>query len=47
MNEDLEALLANARGLIQAAKSYQSYGGLAEGMNGTVRFIWRIDAIEK
>lgn len=47
VNEDLEALLANARGLIQAAKSYQSYGGLAEGMNGTVRFIWRTDAIEK
>lgn len=46
VNEDLEALLANARNLVQAAKQYQSYSGLADGMEGTVRFIWRTDAIE-
>lgn len=46
VNEELDGLLDSMSSLIQAAKSYQSYGGLADGMNGTVRFIWRTDAIQ-
>lgn len=30
-----------------AAKAYQSYGGIAGGMDGKVNFIYRTDAIEK
>lgn len=47
VNEDMETLLENLRSMISAAKSYQTYTGLADGVEGTVRFIWRTDAIEK
>ena len=46
INEDLDPLLARAQLLIEAAQSYNNYSGLAEGMNGAVRFIYRTDAIE-
>lgn len=47
VNENMETLLENLRSMISAAKSYQTYTGLADGVEGTVRFIWRTDAIEK
>lgn len=47
VNEDMETLLENLRSMISAARSYQTYTGLADGVEGTVRFIWRTDAIEK
>lgn len=46
INEDLDPLLARAQLLIEAAQSYNNYSGLAEGMDGAVRFIYRTDAIE-
>ena len=46
INEDLDPLLARAQLLIEAAQSYNNYSGLAEGMDGVVRFIYRTDAIE-
>lgn len=41
-----ETLLARARSLIRAAAEDQSYSGLAENTVGSVRYIWRTDAIE-
>ena len=46
INEELDPLLARAQLLIEAAQSYNNYSGLAEGMDGAVRFIYRTDAIE-
>ena len=46
INEDLDPLLARAQLLIEAAQSYNNYSGLAEGMDGAVRFIYRTDTIE-
>lgn len=46
VNEDLEALLARARGLILAAQGAQNYSGIAENTDGAVRYLWRTDAIE-
>lgn len=46
INEDLDPLLARAQLLIEAAQSYNNYSGLADGMDGAVRFIYRTDAIE-
>lgn len=44
---DLGALTERIRAISDAAKSYQSYGGIAGGMDGKVNFIYRTDAIEK
>lgn len=46
MNEDVEPLLVRARGVLDAAKSYENYSGLADDMDSAVRFIWRTDAIQ-
>ena len=35
-----------ARGVLDAAKSYENYSGLADDMDSAVRFIWRTDAIQ-
>lgn len=44
-NETLPELLGRVRAVIAAADAYQNYSGIAEDMTGTVRFIWRMDAI--
>lgn len=44
---DLGALTERIRAISDAAKVYQSYGGIAGGMDGKVNFIYRTDAIEK
>ena len=44
---DLGALTERIRAISDAAKAYQSYGGIAGGMDGKVNFIYRTDAIEK
>lgn len=46
VNEDVEPLLVRARGVLDAAKSYENYSGLADDMDSAVRFIWRTDAIQ-
>lgn len=46
VNEDMEALLERVRELICAAQDSQNYSGIADGMEGSARYIWRTDAIE-
>lgn len=46
VNEQLPALLSRVRAVIAAAGEYQNYSGIADDMAGTVRFIWRMDAID-
>ncbi len=46
VNDNLDGLLNRVRALAEAAQSYSNYAGIADGMNGTVRFVWRTDAIE-
>ena len=46
VNEDVAPLLVRARGVLDAAKSYENYSGLADDMDSAVRFIWRTDAIQ-
>lgn len=46
VNEDMDALIARVRAMIQAAGAYSNYSGIADGTSGAVRFIWRTDAIE-
>ncbi len=44
---DLEGLADRLKAMRDAAASYQSYGGIADGMDGQVKFIYRTAAIEK
>ena len=44
---DLEGLADRIKAMRDAAASYQSYGGIADGMDGQVKFIYRTAAIEK
>lgn len=46
VSEDMEQLLNRVRELILAAQSSQNYSGMADGMDASLRFIWRTDAIE-
>ena len=45
LDGDLNGLLARARAIVGAAKAYASYSGLADGMSGAVRFIYRTEEI--
>lgn len=42
---DIDTLLARVRALADAAKDYAAFSGLADGVQGSVSFIWRTDAI--
>lgn len=42
---DLDGMAARLRAIRDAAADYQSYGGIQEGMNGQVKFIYRTEAI--
>lgn len=42
---DIGTLLARVRALADAAKDYAAFSGLADGVQGSVSFIWRTDAI--
>ncbi len=46
IGDEIEPLIANVKTLIKAAQSYSNYSGLADGMDGAVRFIFRTDAIK-
>lgn len=43
VNVDLDALLTRVRALIAAAQSDITYSGIADGMDGAVRYIFRTD----
>lgn len=42
---DVQGLIDRFTALSDAAKAYQSFAGLAEGMQGSVKFIYKTDAI--
>lgn len=42
---DLENLLARLRGALDVSKRYQSFSGMEDTMDGTVKFIFRTDSI--
>lgn len=43
---DLNGLISRCRAMSDAAKTYQSFAGISKDMTGTVKFIYRTDAIE-
>lgn len=46
-NGDLAGLLTRVKATADVAADYKSYTGLADGMNGSVKFIYRTDSISK
>lgn len=42
---DLDQLVLRLQAAVEAAQTYQTFAGLAEGMNGTVRFVYKTDGI--
>lgn len=45
VSEDLEQLLERVRELIRTAQASRNYSGIADGVDASVRYIWRTDAI--
>lgn len=45
VNGNLGMLYSRAKAMCELSKAYQSFSGLADGMSGTVRFLYRTDAI--
>lgn len=43
--EGLEEKLDRIKAAVNAAKSYRTFGGLADGMDGSVKFIFKLDSI--
>lgn len=43
---ELTSLLDNLRGTADAARTYKSFAGISDGMNGSVKFIYKTAAIE-
>ena len=46
VNGDLNGFVERAKDMLNASRTYNNYSGLAENVEGSVRFIWRTDAIE-
>ena len=44
-NGDIKSLTNNLKGIIEAGRSYQSFSGLSDGMNGKVKFIIKTASI--
>lgn len=44
---DVAGLLDRIKATVQAGKAYDSFSGKTDGMNGSVKFIYRTEAIEK
>ena len=44
---DIEPLLERLQAVIDAGNAYQSYTSIAESINGSVKFIYRTEAIVK
>ncbi len=45
VNGDLSTLYSRVKAMRDLSQDYRSFGGIADGMNGTVRFLYRTDAI--
>ncbi len=45
-NGDLEPLMDRLQEVLDAGEDYQSYTGIADGVNGSVKFIYKTDAIK-
>lgn len=43
---DISTLIERMKATIDASQSYESYSGIADGLNGNVKFIYRTGAIE-
>jgi putative membrane protein len=44
--DDVSPLLSRIRAMADLAETYRTYSGLSDGMDGSVKFIYRTDAIE-
>jgi len=47
LNGDFKTLFDRLKAIADAGRSYQSFAGIADGMTGTVKFIYRTDAVTK
>ncbi len=45
-NGDIEPLMDRLQAVLDAGEDYQSYTGVADGVNGSVKFIYKTDAIK-
>ena len=45
-NGDIEPLMKRLQKVLDAGEDYQSYTGIADGINGSVKFIYKTDAIK-
>lgn len=45
-NGDIEPLMERLQEVLDAGEDYQSYTGVADGVNGSVKFIYKTDAIK-
>lgn len=45
-NGDIEPLMNRIQKVLDAGEEYQSYSGVADGVNGSVKFIYKTDAIK-
>lgn len=45
-NGDIEPLLDRVQKVIDGGEAYQNYSGIADGVNGSVKFIYKTDAIK-
>ncbi len=46
LEEDGQPLLLRLRATLQAAKDYQSFSGISDSMEGSVKFIYKLESIE-
>lgn len=45
-NGDIEPLMDRLQKVLDAGEAYQSYTGIADGVNGSVKFIYKTDAVK-
>jgi putative membrane protein len=46
LDGDLAALLSRVRVITEVSKDYINFSGIADGMDGTVKFIYKTEEIE-
>ena len=47
LGDDVEGLAERLTATVEVSRNYRSFSGLTDGMDGTVRFIYRTEAVEK
>lgn len=45
-NGDIQPLMERIQAVLDAGKEYQTYSGIAQGVNGSVKFVYKTDAIK-